>query len=1057
MPERGDLDARLMLHGLPWHERLAASRGQQSSGMALDSDPIRDWQTLIERTGSGAFAKRLEWQGLGSDGAQHLVELHPLTGEIPDWLVDLHTLMETMQDSVTSLGDDWFAAMDARVSEVMRPEVRPIPYAHLLMPLVDRSLQRVRSQAVGSGIPESAFSPSAWNDLAVTLLSRLSGLLNVSLQEFRASASYAEFCLTLASDGLASALWEFPVAGRPITVLCHQWEANALALIERVTNDRGLLSETFGIPLDARVTQVTWDLSDPHRGGASVAILSFEGDAPRLVYKPKDVRLEETYSVFVRRLMSEFGVPDNHLRVQAVGRDYGYASFVAHEPCEREALPDFYRQAGRLAAALHILGASDCHHENLIACGTDLILIDAETLFEVEAQVQLPQVVEQVPDAIDGCVLWLGMLPAPSVRVAGAAPEDVSALGIASASGRDDQWVRGWLETNTDAMVLGKRTIQNSQPPSLPVPAGTPNPVSDHADDLVAGFAEVYRWAMVPENGERIASELADFEGLRKRVVLRNTSVYGILQHRASTPRALRSALVRGFELDRLSRSSLVHAEPTALWDVFRTELEAMERWDVPYFDFDLGATTLFESVTPIQGMMNENGIDRARNDLKAMCEKDLAWQVSLIRASLSLCDSGEGAGSSDVRSPVQAQDIVTAVRDLALEDRLGDPTWLTIDYQSGSGGRQLQLTAQDLYGGQAGAVATLFAGAHASGEPDDEQFAERALQPILRMLSDDGLRFRLQRDRGLGVGGYGGVLRLMEMLTHEGWAPRLGLTLPDAVAGIDPGVVAGDGFLDVVSGVAGALPVVARLSANGELGTGLTVLMARRLLEEQDASGGWILRKSPGLSTNQPLTGLAHGASGMGLALLEAGVALGDESMVAAGARAFAYEDSVFDEAVGNWPDFRIGDEDAGFMSGWCGGAPGIGLARMRALELLPDHPDAPLWQAALERSAASTMATGVGVRDHVCCGNMGRAGVLGLMGQASGRPDWVAAGDEIAQQVHARALEERGYALGPKGQDRAGYDTPFLLPAFMQGLSGIAFTSLVGTTSRALRALLV
>jgi hypothetical protein len=44
-----------------------------------------------------------------------------------------------------------------------------------------------------------------------------------------------------------------------------------------------------------------------------------------------------------------------------------------------------------------------------------------------------------------------------------------------------------------------------------------------------------------------------------------------------------------------------------------------------------------------------------------------------------------------------------------------------------------------------------------------------------------------------------------------------------------------------------------------------------------------------------------------MGLALLEAGMVLEDERMVAAGARAFAYEESVFDADEGNWPEALV------------------------------------------------------------------------------------------------------------------------------------------------------
>ena len=194
-----------------------------------------------------------------------------------------------------------------------------------------------------------------------------------------------------------------------------------------------------------------------------------------------------------------------------------------------------------------------------------------------------------------------------------------------------------------------------------------------------------------------------------------------------------------------------------------------------------------------------------------------------------------------------------------------------------------------------------------------------------------------------------------------------------------------------------------------------------------------------------------------MGLALLEAGVALENEAMVTAGARAFAYEDFVFDADEGNWPDFRLPDDEQSFMLGWCAGAPGIGLARMRALELLPGHPDALLWRRALELSAEATASFELRPRDHLCCGNSGRAIALGLMGRSMQRPEWVAAANDLMVLIQARAVQDFGFALGPSGTARAGYETPHLIPTFMQGLSGIAFASLVGPSSTALLPLLV
>lgn len=194
-----------------------------------------------------------------------------------------------------------------------------------------------------------------------------------------------------------------------------------------------------------------------------------------------------------------------------------------------------------------------------------------------------------------------------------------------------------------------------------------------------------------------------------------------------------------------------------------------------------------------------------------------------------------------------------------------------------------------------------------------------------------------------------------------------------------------------------------------------------------------------------------------MGLALLEAGVVLEDEEMMAAAARAFAYEESVFDTDVGNWPDLRMPADTPSFMLGWCAGAPGIGLARMRALELLPEHPDAGLWRRDLELSAEATAASALQPRDHLCCGNTGRVIALALMGRSMQRPEWAATASDLGVFIHERAVQGSGFLLGPGRPVRAGYETPHLIPAFMQGLAGIAFASLVGPSSAALVPLLV
>jgi type 2 lantibiotic biosynthesis protein LanM len=1070
-----DLDELLKLHGLPWGERLRASAGQRPAdrdGDGDDEQALQTWQRLIGRTGRGAFAKRLEWDGLGPDGARHLVECHSRTGDDPVWLGELHTMMAAVAQSALS-GEEsdasaWWDAIDREIEDALRDNDKPIPYVHAVWPIVEHELRRVQVE-VGDHCNVEQW---AWNDMGCALAQQLSNVLRSSLNEQRAGTSYRTYCHHFVASGLVPFLREFPVAGRAIATICEYWRHNASLLVRRIEGDRSVLAREFGVEPTSPLSRVEWGLSDPHRGGTSVAILTFGTDAPRVVYKPKDLRLEQEYETFRRTVMTAFdrdginprgtdavmdGRGNEITHVYAVGAQYGYSLLVEHAPCDPERLPEFYRNAGRLMAMLHLLGTSDCHFENLIAHREHLVLIDAETLFEVRLRTDVEQVRDHLPEGMDDWILNLGMLPAPQAFAAGQAAVDISALGVESATGAADTEVRTWLAVNSDDMDRGKVLDVMPQPHSLPVPVGVPNPLTMHADDLIEGFGEMYRWFMKAEHRADLTRALRRFAGLRKRVVLRGTSVYAILQNRASSPQSLRSCLARGFELDRLARSSLVHEQRTTMWDVFHAEVDAMERWDIPYFDIVLGDTHLVETHVSIAGLIDRDGIVEAVDRLSRMSQQDLAWQSSLIGAAVSLSDGPSPA--STLREPpvVEAAEILTALRQTSLTDRVGAPTWLVLGVASRSGQMSLELAAPDLYGGQAGIAATLFAQASVSDTADDRSFAEQAMQPLITMLGDDGMRFRNQRDRGLGVAGYGGVLRLLWMLENEGWYPPAADLLAAAVDHIDRDLIARDSSLDVIGGVAGSLGIVASFANRYDTAKDLTAAMAGRLMQAQDAGGGWMLSGVSAGRAGSPLTGLGHGASGMGLALLEAGVALEDEAMVAAGARAFAYEDSVFDADEGNWPDFRLPGDEQSFMLGWCAGAPGIGLARMRALELLPEHPDVLLWRRALELSAEATASLELRPRDHVCCGNFGRATALGLMGRSMQRPEWVATANDLVVSIQARAVQDFGFSLGPGGTARAGYKTPHLMPSFMQGLAGIAFASLVGPSSTALVPLLV
>ena len=156
---------------------------------------------------------------------------------------------------------------------------------------------------------------------------------------------------------------------------------------------------------------------------------------------------------------------------------------------------------------------------------------------------------------------------------------------------------------------------------------------------------------------------------------------------------------------------------------------------------------------------------------------------------------------------------------------------------------------------------------------------------------------------------------------------------------------------LDVIGGNAGAIPALLALDRVpfGQGCLDLAVALGDDLCRAATRCGEfvtWDPNEASGSGTGSiPLTGLAHGAAGFGLAVLELYGATGRPEFLEAGRRAFAYEDSVFNGEVGNWPDFRprpgesLAPGSLPYAVSWCHGAPGIALSRLRAMSLDVDR----------------------------------------------------------------------------------------------------------------------
>jgi lantibiotic modifying enzyme len=332
--------------------------------------------------------------------------------------------------------------------------------------------------------------------------------------------------------------------------------------------------------------------------------------------------------------------------------------------------------------------------------------------------------------------------------------------------------------------------------------------------------------------------------------------------------------------------------------------------------------------------------------------------------------------------------------------------------------------------------------------------------------------------ERNAAVGALRHALRQADLLEPPARAALFEGALGTACAALEVGQTLGceeilDAGTALVSALADELLSDPRSSGHdmisGSAGTIVGLLAAGRRLEPVDprrqrllaaavaegdalcdssrrfADGWWWGDTAPGLC------GLAHGASGPALALIELHHATREPRYRVAAAEAVRYERGWFDRAQCGWPDLR-GADAAGLLAGapapcpalWCHGAVGIGLVRLRGYELVGDYgalaeagaalaaAHAATWRA-LAPEASGTFASNA----SLCHGAAGAIELLVCAAVALGRDEHLLAARHLVDMLLERTAATGGlWTCGVPGGDST--------PGLMLGLAGIGATLL-------------
>ena len=576
-------------------ERLRGDFESTGSDDGLARRRLLRWRELAAGNDPARFNRLLQNYGVADTSEAELLGRLGTVKKKPEspwpaWALLLSPLVESIAA--------WFASGARSGSDAGRRG--KIPYRHLFEPVEKFAWGQVERTCPAA---HTLLKPSARRGFQNYLARRLANILALPLhtvfsahKAFRYAGAlgdeanrlenvtgqttdhwqYEAFVVDQGKDGLRSFFLRNPVAARLTAEVVQFWIAFVQEFLRHLEADRTELAAVFhsGQPL-GKLAAVQAGVSDPHRQGRGVLLLSFEGGL-RLVYKPRPMEIDRAFFRLAEALNRSGETPEVRVPKVCARADHGWMEFTAHHSCpSRQAAQRFYQRAGALTCLLHWLQAIDCHRENLIACGEYPVLTDLETVAHPPGPQERDSETSGTPWSLDGSVLRTGLLPLWYVRPAGGALMDNSGLGAGTIV-RSPMPTCRWFLINTDRMEPRYDYWPSRHRTHRPHRGGKALSIKSNEAKLLAGYRQMAKLLAGAGATRYTGWREAAFLTPRRRVK-RPTLVYAFLLQRSLSQGCLIHGVDRSIELQALPCLDGDETESAE-------EIASLEQQDIPYF-----------------------------------------------------------------------------------------------------------------------------------------------------------------------------------------------------------------------------------------------------------------------------------------------------------------------------------------------------------------------------------------------------------------------------------------------------------------------------------------
>ena len=711
------------------------------------------------------------------------------------------------------------------------------------------------------------------------------------------------------------------------------FEAVILELFGRLSSSYSDICESL---LDSKsfeeIKRISSDSGDVHNNGRTTSIITT--DAGKLVYKPHDVRIDLKSYQLIDTFFSDVMKAPKVLSYDS----FGFVEFIENKPSDTDAAArKYFYNLGGFVSIVQMLGSTDLHHNNVLANGDKPVVIDYELMITPSSRKQD----DSLANDFNYSIYFSTLMPAR----------------------------RG----DTELSILFGRDDGNL---SAPVVDGHRKIITDYPKEFFSGFECIYRRCM--EHKDEIKEYILSMKNLYVRHIYRGTKVYSELLQKTLEPAWVEAPDVKKSLFEALS-VAMKRSGSSAADDITNAETDALLRGDIPYIYTRTDSCDLYaDGRVVFTDFFRVGCIDNILSRIDYMSESDLAFEEALLRKSMErvmvrqkrdeevgpfITETVQISDDELIRS---AEDIFLKIADDAVRTPSGRLCWFGPDYYLETG---MSILTNGLIDGNLG-LAVFFS--MVQRFTMDEAIRTRALELIdviitaiekrTDALSEAEVIYPNIENTSMSSG-LAGKLMACRVIGRNLGDDRY-MTLCRKLIRLIEKMDISYERTDIFNGLAGLLKVLCKYDELYDI-EGVSEIVSYISDKLVSMAGipykGNYLWKT--LTPDWAVSGAGHGQSGVGSALYLAGKRLGRDKLVSSANACFDFERSIYSKELKAWPDRRSRQNSSEFITGYCSGAPGIGI---NAIETGYSN-----FEEVISLAVESVLDQPLNFKDFLCCGN--------------------------------------------------------------------------------------